>query len=142
MMSSVGPSSSSNGQPKTGEPTPLVAPRSLFSTLAHGLCPRCRRGRIFSGSLEMNRRCPVCQLSFQREPGYFLGAMYISYPLATLILGVFFFIGLMLLPDWGYHWILLLAMIPFLPFVPWIFRMSRVLWIHFERGASLDDFNG
>lgn len=142
MVSSVGPTSSSNGQPKADEPKPIVAPRSLFSAIMHGLCPRCRRGRIFRGSVEMNRRCPVCQLSFQREPGYFLGAMYISYPLSTIILGIFFFIGLWLLPDWGYHWILLLAMIPFLPFVPWIFRMSRVIWIHFERGASLDDFNG
>ena len=32
----------------------------------------------------MRERCPVCSLKFEREEGYFLGAMYISYSLALL----------------------------------------------------------
>ena len=30
----------------------------------------------------MFERCPVCGLKFEREQGYFLGAMYVSYALA------------------------------------------------------------
>src|SRR6266436_10107634 len=54
-------------------------------------CPRCRQGRIFLYSIfrgfpKMCQRCPVCDLKFQREEGYFLGAMYISFGLALAII--------------------------------------------------------
>ena len=53
-------------------------------------CPRCRTGdifrcSIFRGFLKMHERCPVCDLKFEREPGYFLGAMYVSYSLGLVI---------------------------------------------------------
>jgi len=37
----------------------------------------------------MNDRCPACGLRFNREPGYFLGAMYISYGMALALIFVF-----------------------------------------------------
>src|ERR1700677_3231441 len=55
-------------------------------------CPRCRRGRMFRGWLQMNDPCPECGLLFQREEGYFLGAMYVSYGLGCAIVGPAFFI--------------------------------------------------
>jgi len=33
----------------------------------------------------MHDRCPACGFHFNREPGYFLGAMYISYGLGLAI---------------------------------------------------------
>ena len=38
----------------------------------------------------MNDPCPVCGLVFEREPGYFLGAMYFSYALAVFIIAPLF----------------------------------------------------
>lgn len=32
----------------------------------------------------MRERCAACNYLFDREPGYFLGAMYVSYGLAVL----------------------------------------------------------
>ena len=34
----------------------------------------------------MNERCPHCGLKFEREQGYFLGAMYFSYGIATVVI--------------------------------------------------------
>jgi len=34
----------------------------------------------------MNDRCPACDLKFEREQGYFLGAMYISYGVALVMI--------------------------------------------------------
>src|SRR6185295_15533099 len=45
-------------------------------------CPRCLEGRVFRGMLAMNDACPECGLVFEREPGYFVGAMYVSYAMA------------------------------------------------------------
>src|SRR2546429_9258164 len=62
---------------------------STLSSIFHQRCPRCRLGTIFRGSIfrgfpKMQERRPVCDLKFAREPGYFWGAMYISYGIARL----------------------------------------------------------
>src|SRR5690349_373196 len=75
----------------------VFLPSSATSTLANILrhqCPRCRIGRIFRSNIywgfpKMHDRCPACDLRFDREPGYFLGAMYISYGLGIAVMVAF-----------------------------------------------------
>jgi hypothetical protein len=81
----------------------------------------------------MRRACPVCGLKFEREPGYFLGSMYISYALAVLVIGLLMFLWALLFPTLSYLTIFFIAAVAFLPFVPFIFRYSRVIWMHFDR---------
>jgi hypothetical protein len=84
----------------------------------------------------MNAQCPVCDLRFEREPGYFLGAMYFSYALSIPLIGAALLAVSLLLPDLAWEWRVLLAGVAALPFVPWLFRASRVLWIHLDRWIS------
>ena len=81
----------------------------------------------------MNQSCPVCKLLFEREPGYFLGAMYVSYGLASIFLIVGLLIGSWLLPELDLGWVLLIVAVIFLPFVPAVTRYARVIWIFFDR---------
>jgi hypothetical protein len=98
---------------------------------------------MFRGSLTMNDPCPVCGLLFQREEGYFLGAMYCSYVLSSVILGVFYFIAAAFFPNVNGALLVLLVMIPYLPLVPAVFRYSRVLWVYVERaGSPVDESAG
>lgn len=96
-------------------------------------CPRCRTGAVFSGLVTMNPRCPHCGLLFAREPGYFLGAMYFGYALGVPILGLLLFAAYAFWPDWSLDHLLLVALIGFIPFLPMIFRYSRLLWIYFDQ---------
>ena len=62
---------------------------STASAILRQMCPRCRSARIFRKSIftgfpRMHECCPNCGLKFEREQGYFLGAMYISYGLALI----------------------------------------------------------
>src|SRR5438046_9574948 len=64
---------------------------STLQSIFQQRCPRCRVGRIFRYSVfrgfpKMCERCSICDLTFEREPGYFLGSMYISYFLGVLIM--------------------------------------------------------
>lgn len=103
-------------------------------------CPRCRTGPIFRkpvwrGWLAMNERCPVCGLKLNREQGYFLGAMYLSFFLSIIpaLFLVFLFwrvVGL------GYETSLLTAAIAYLPLVPSAVRLSRVLWIYIDQASD------
>jgi uncharacterized protein (DUF983 family) len=96
-------------------------------------CPRCREGRLFKGALAMNDPCPVCGLVFNREPGYFIGAMYFSYVLAVAIMVPLFFLLQWLLPDWSSIAVAGLTLVPYLPLTTVVFRYSRVIWIYFDR---------
>src|SRR6266700_1737830 len=67
--------------------------KSTVIDVLHQRCPRCRSGKIFCRSIyrgfpKMPERSPVCRLRFEREEGYFLGAMYISYGLALPIIAL------------------------------------------------------
>src|SRR5688572_4942778 len=68
--------------------TATPAPGFSLKAMLLGRCPRCRQGRIFPPFwslrlLSMNPGCEVCGLHFERESGYFVGAMYVSYTLGV-----------------------------------------------------------
>ena len=41
-------------------------------------CPNCGRGRLFRGGYKMYEHCPVCGWRFEREEGYWTGAMAVN----------------------------------------------------------------
>src|SRR5216684_3226077 len=94
-------------------------------------CPRCLEGSVWRGFLSMNVACPVCSLVFEREPGYFTGAMVVSYGLAVPILGAMV-IGLMTLGGLDAVPALIIGDVAYVALVPFIVRYSRVLWLHFD----------
>ncbi|NDG85586.1 MAG: DUF983 domain-containing protein, partial [Proteobacteria bacterium] len=47
-------------------------------------CPSCEKAPVFTGIYAMSRECPSCGSVFEKESGYFIGAMIASY-----FLGVF-----------------------------------------------------
>jgi hypothetical protein len=89
----------------------------------------------------MNDPCLECGWLFQREEGYFLGAMNVSYFLSSGIYLVLHLLWAVLRNDGFSYATMLGAMATFLPLVPVIFRDSRVIWIHLERDACPTDFS-
>ena len=61
---------------------------SEFKSALAAKCPRCRRGDIYETgkfslvAKKMHKNCPHCGLRYEREPGYFYGAMYVTYAFA------------------------------------------------------------
>ena len=113
---------------------------STLSAILHQLCPRCGLGKIFRDSLlrgfpKMHERCPVCDLKFEREEGYFLGAMYISYGIGVVMICVFAFV-LWVLTAWSLQKDVLWGIVLFIPFAPSITLFSRVLWIYLDRSVD------
>jgi uncharacterized protein (DUF983 family) len=97
-------------------------------------CPTCRRGRVFRALWKMNDNCPVCSLDFDRgDPGYFTGAMYVSYAIAIPLLALLTLALYLLVPGWSLFRLVMLASILCTPLIPWIWQYSRVLWIYFDR---------
>jgi uncharacterized protein (DUF983 family) len=99
-------------------------------------CPRCLEGPIYRTWIDRHERCPACNLRYEREPGYFIGSLYISYGMAVILLLLGLWIGSMLLPDMDLGWIVLISAAIFVPFVPMVTRYARVTWMYFDRWAS------
>lgn len=83
----------------------------------------------------MNERCSICGLKFEREPGYFLGAMYISYALA--LAAILLLAGLLWMQlRFPLQKIVVWAVLLFLPMAPSVTRLARVLWIYLDRAID------
>lgn len=79
----------------------------------------------------MHERCPVCRLKFEREPGYFLGALYFSYAL-SIPPGLVLVLLLWKITGWSFDVVMLGAFVAYLPLVPVVTRWSRVLWLYLD----------
>jgi|SRR3990172_8210304 len=94
-------------------------------------CPVCLQGPMFRSTFTMNETCAVCGHKFMREPGFFQGAMYVSYVMALV---VFLVLSLsanhVLAPRWGLPVALVVAVVLQLLLVPRMYRLSRVIWAH------------
>ena len=55
--------------------------RSIFETLARGArlcCPACGGSRVFQSPFRVRHQCPACGAVFQREEGFFVGAIMLN----------------------------------------------------------------
>jgi len=83
----------------------------------------------FSKPLAMNKQCPVCGQKFEPEPGFYFGAMFISY-----IFLAFFSLGLTGLLVFYFHqsvdFAFLILLLTLAVMFIWNLRFSRSIWIH------------
>ena len=98
-------------------------------------CPRCHEGDLFDHpilefkkSFDMPLKCKICKQNYMPEPGFYFGAMFISYA----IMG-FFSLGFVaicmfvfdLSVNASFLWLIFVCILMFV----WIFRLSRSIWI-------------
>jgi uncharacterized protein (DUF983 family) len=101
-------------------------------------CPRCHEGNLFKTNyyfrfrnfLSMDSHCAYCNLRFEREPGFFFGAMYISYAFnVAMFIALIIANSLFFNIENTYIFIAIYILMIALNF-PLIFRISRSIWIH------------
>src|SRR5437588_1529773 len=69
----------------------MTASEHALLMLKRGLrqrCPVCGRGKIFAGFFKTYEKCPVCGFEFEREPGYYTGAMAINLVVSELLIAI------------------------------------------------------
>lgn len=95
-------------------------------------CPLCGQGRLFRTWLIMHAECPHCGAHFEREPGFFLGSIYINYGLTALIVAVAYpaLLFNQIVPEQPLLWSALAFTVLF-PVL--IFPWARSLWIGFDQ---------
>lgn len=108
--------------------------KSYFTVMSRGWrlrCPRCGQSRLFKNWLRMHPECEQCHLRFEREPGYFLGSIYINYGLTAGLVTVFYmalFLSGAVAPRTALWIVAGFALL----FPLWFFRYARSLWLGFD----------
>ena len=106
-------------------------------------CPRCHQGKMFTYSAlnvtnfaEMPEQCPVCGQTFEPEPGFYFGSMYITFAFnvaTVLVVGVLLYY-LFNNPDtWVYVTVVTAVT---LLFTPVILRYSRAIMLYLFGGTQ------
>jgi uncharacterized protein (DUF983 family) len=122
-----------------------MADPSKLHAIINARCHHCHEGRIFKykwwnvlNFAQMHDNCPQCDVRYEVEPGFFYGAMYISY---AFTVGIMLIGGLIVFnffndpPAMGY---VVPITIFSLVMVPFNFRTARVIFIHLFSGISYE----
>lgn len=110
---------------------------TILYSVVNNKCPRCHEGNFFETNNpyilnrfdKMHKNCPVCKEDFERETGFYYGAMYVSYGLTVAFgVGVFLLTSVIL----GYDAVTFLVTFGILQIVlmPVFYRMARLVWIN------------
>jgi uncharacterized protein (DUF983 family) len=95
-------------------------------SLLKNKCPRCEGGEIYAAFLRMNKSCGRCGWVYEREAGFFTGAMFLDcvfLPVSAIpFVLVFALKGEALAGG-------VAAVLEMLLIFPFVFRASRILWI-------------
>jgi len=109
---------------------------SLYSVI-NAKCPRCHKGDFFETPNPYNlkkfdkmyKKCPVCGEDFERETGFYYGAMYVSYGL-TVIWGLLVFVLMCVLLGFDEITFIITFAILQLLLMPVFYRSARLVWIN------------
>lgn len=109
---------------------------SQIIKMLSGKCPHCEKGQIFyeNGNPflfqipKMHHHCPECEYRFEREPGYFFGAMYVSYAIAIAEMVAIFIISRLFVSELLYSFLLMTGISIFL--MTFNYKYSRLIWMY------------
>lgn len=94
-------------------------------------CPKCGKGKLPAGLFKTAKSCSVCGLVFEKEAGYFAGAIYPLYGMSGFLGGSVAFIAIFFLDfsiwgsvAWGAAAVVLAS--------PYLFWVSRSAFLHAE----------
>lgn len=109
----------------------------LYSSFGNK-CPRCHKGKVFQTHNpydlknfdKMLPSCSCCGEEFEKETGFYYGAMYVSYAwMAGWFIVTFTINSLWLHVELLYY--LIFFFVSVLILSPMTFRVSRITWLNF-----------
>jgi len=98
-----------HSNPGGGPESPPELPPELPSAVWAGLmcrCPRCGKGKLFSGILTIADRCDVCGLDLRKQDAGDGPAVFVIFFLGLIFMPLVFWVEFSLEPAWWVHIVL------------------------------------
>jgi uncharacterized protein (DUF983 family) len=120
----------------------------LYSIFRHK-CPRCQEGDFFvshpydlSKAGDLHPECPNCGLKYQAEPGFYYGAMYVSYAITVALFVTIWVSFNLFLPSFSVGWQIGAIIFFTLLLGPYIYALSKIIWANFFFSYEKNTNNG
>ena len=95
--------------PHSHEPLPPGVPPQSPSPILTGLacrCPRCGKGKLFSGILTVAERCNVCGFDLSKQDSGDGPAVFVIFFLGVIFMPLVFWMEFSVEPPWWVHMVL------------------------------------
>jgi uncharacterized protein (DUF983 family) len=111
-------------------------------------CPRCGAGHLFHRWFDIVDDCPRCRLHFEREPGYWTGALAINIGITAGVFAITFAVALAITIPKVPVIPILAVLVPLMIVVPIVaYPFSKTIWMavdrallqHLDRNERLDE---
>lgn len=109
---------------------------AMWPAIVHAKCPKCRVGDIYVKPIyrltgqKIHDHCPHCGMTYEREPGYFYAAMYVSYAFIVAEL-VTLAVATSILTGSDNPWLYIIILLGVTAaLAPFNLRYSKVLLLH------------
>lgn len=113
--------------------------KSRLYSILNNRCPRCHEGKFWkAGPVSSLTKhggncydsCSHCGLKYEREPGFFYGAMYVSYALGIAMMVTAWVATSVLFPEMGPGLQATIIIVSILAWTPWNYWLSRIIWMN------------
>ena len=108
---------------------------SKIYSVAHMKCPHCHEGDFLTSHPynlkkvgDTYDRCPVCDRKYMREPGFYYGAMYVSYGLGVAVFVAIWVASMILFPDATATQRVLAVIAGLVLAGPYMYTLSKIIW--------------
>ena len=117
---------------------------SKFYSIFKFKCPHCHEGEFFvdrnpyhlSTIGDHLEKCPVCLRRYEPEPGFYYGAMYVSYAYGVMLFVSVYVAMYVLAPDASIGWYIGAILAALFIFSPFLYALSKTtyanLFFHYK----------
>ncbi len=101
-------------------------------------CPQCQEGDFFVShpydlrhAGEIHEHCSVCGLKYSKEPGFYYGAMYVSYALGVAVFVTLWVVMNLFFSRLSTAWQIFMIIFISLLITPYLYALSKIIWANF-----------
>ena len=101
-------------------------------------CPRCHEGDFFVSTPydlrkagEIHENCPKCGLKYSKEPGFYYGAMYVSYALGVALFVALWVSMNLFFSDVSTGLQIFIIITVSIILTPYLYALSKIIWANF-----------
>jgi len=122
----------------------MIKKGTKLYSIYHMKCPRCQEGDFFIAhpynlrrAGDTHQKCPQCGLKYAKEPGFYYGAMYVSYALGVALFVTLWVSFNLFFEAMNVFVQLAIISAAFLVLAPYMYALSKIIWanlfIKFEK---------